>query len=81
MLYGDANIDGEVSLSDAVLIMQSLANPDKYGTKGTDKTHLTAQGEKNADCESVGNGITNKDALAIQKYMLKLIHKLPETTK
>ena len=80
LLYGDANVDGEVSLSDAVLIMQSLANPDKYGTKGTDKTHLTAQGEKNADCESAGNGITNKDALAIQKYMLKLIEKLPEGT-
>ena len=35
-LYGDANCDGIVDMSDAVLIMQSLANPNKYGVNGTD---------------------------------------------
>ena len=30
-LTGDVNGDGTVDLSDAVLIMQSLANPTKYG--------------------------------------------------
>ncbi|MCR5110075.1 MAG: beta-mannosidase [Ruminococcus sp.] len=78
VLYGDANVDGEVTLSDAVLVMQSLANPGKFSKTGSDKNHITEKGEKNADCESTGNGITNKDALAIQKYMLKLIDKLPE---
>jgi endoglucanase len=70
VLYGDANVDGEVSMADAVIIMQSLANPDKYT--------LSEQGKKNGDVNGGGNGITNADALAIQKYMLKLIDKLPE---
>jgi hypothetical protein len=70
VLYGDANCDGEVSMADAVIIMQSIANPDKYT--------LTEQGKKNGDVNGNGNGITTADALAIQKYMLKLIDKLPE---
>ena len=77
-LLGDSNCDGSVNLADAVLIMQSLANPSKYGEKGSDKGRITAQGSANADCSNVGDGVTNKDALAIQKYMLKLISKLPE---
>ena len=59
---GDANCDGIVNMADAVLIMQSLANPDKYT--------ITEQGRLNADTD--GNGITNNDALAIQKKLLKL---------
>ena len=58
--------------------MHSLANPSKYGEKGTEKGHITAEGAKNADCSNVGDGVTNKDALAIQKYMLKMISALPE---
>ena len=69
-LTGDANCDGNVDMSDAVLIMQSLANPSKY--------KLTDQGSKNADCYNVGDGVTNADALAIQKYKLSLINELPE---
>ena len=61
-LYGDANCDFEVSMADAVLIMQSLANPDKYVLDGI--------GRINADMD--GDGITNADALAIQKKLLKL---------
>jgi mannan endo-1,4-beta-mannosidase len=71
---GDANLDGRVDISDAVLVMQSLANPSKYGESGTDKNHLTAEGKLNADV--VGNdGITNLDALEIQKYTLRLIEE------
>ena len=63
-VYGDANEDGEVDISDAVLIMQSLANPDMY--------KLTEQGKKNADV--VGNdGISTNDALAIQMIGINLI--------
>lgn len=80
VLLGDANLDGSVSLADAVLIMQSLANPEKFSENGTDPNHITAAGKKNADCCDVGGGVTNKDALAIQKLMLKLIDKLPEVT-
>ena len=78
-LCGDANCDGIVNISDAVIIMQSLANPSKYGETGTDALRITAQGKINGDCESMGNGLTNKDALAIQQLMLDLISSLPVT--
>lgn len=61
-LYGDANCDNEVNMADAVLIMQSVSNPNKYC--------LSPIGIKNGDLD--GNGITNYDALAIQKMLLKL---------
>lgn len=77
-VYGDANCDGKVDMSDAVLIMQALANPDKYGVNGSDDTHITEQGRKNADCSGNNDGMTNSDALAIQKYQLKFIDSLPE---
>ncbi len=76
LLPGDANCDKEVDLSDAVLIMQSLANPDKYGVKGTDSKHITSQGLDNADVYERGSGVTTYDALQIQKYLLKSISSL-----
>lgn len=57
---GDANCDKQTDMSDVVLIMQSLANPDKY--------KLSAQGCYNADMN--GNGITVGDAQAIQNQLL-----------
>lgn len=78
LILGDANCDNELNMADAVLIMQSIANPDKFGENGTDKNHITEQGMENADCCNVGDGVTNADALAIQKYMLSLITSLPE---
>ena len=69
---GDANVDGQVSMADAVLIMQYISNPDKYGENGTDKNHITEQGKKNADITGENDGVTNADALAIQKKLLKL---------
>ena len=70
-LWGDANCSGTVDMSDAVLIMQTLANPSKYT--------MTPQGRANADVAENGNGITNSDALSIQKYCLSLITQLPES--
>lgn len=69
-LSGDTNCDGEVNMADAVLIMQSLANPSKYGVNGTDINHITEQGILNGDMD--GNGLTNSDALTIQKIILKI---------
>ncbi|MBQ7027893.1 MAG: glycoside hydrolase family 9 protein, partial [Ruminococcus sp.] len=63
-LWGDANCDDKVNLADAVLIMQNKANPSKYS--------ITAQGELNGDVDENGNGLTNKDALKIQQFMLGL---------
>jgi endo-1,4-beta-xylanase len=67
---GDANCDGQIDMGDAVLIMQSLANPNKYGENGTDERHITAQGKVNADVDKDSEGITSNDALRIQEYLL-----------
>ena len=69
-LRGDANCDGQVDLSDAVMIMQALANPNKYGIDGTAEHHLTEQGKANGDMN--GDGLTVGDAQAIQKILLGL---------
>ena len=61
---GDVNSDGKVLLNDAVLILQHLGNPDEF--------KLTDQQKKNGDVDEPGNGLTNKDALKIQQYLLKL---------
>ena len=76
-LAGDANGDSIVDLADAVLIMQALASPNVYGLDGTSEKHITRQGIADGDVEGGGNGITSNDALAIQKYLLKLIKSLP----
>ena len=65
-------------MADVVLIMQSQVNPDKFGINGTDKSHITRQGLLNADCAGGNDGVTNLDALAIQKFLIDLIHELPE---
>ncbi|WP_294749932.1 beta-L-arabinofuranosidase domain-containing protein [uncultured Ruminococcus sp.] len=70
---GDANCDGEIDMSDAVLIMQALANPNKYGIGGTDKDALTQQGYANADVDTGSKGLTTGDALRIQQYLLHMI--------
>ena len=77
-LRGDANCDDKVDLSDAVLILQSIANADKYGENGTDESHITSQGVINADVaggtnDMGGDGVTPSDALKIQKYVAMLI--------
>lgn len=77
--WGDTNLSGEVELGDAVLILQAISNPEKYGINGTDDTHITAQGMINGDVDQNGNGLTAKDALSIQKYIAKLIDELPES--
>lgn len=69
-MAGDANCDGKVNMADVVLIMQSIANPDKYNLNGADATHITLQGITNGDMD--GNGITNYDAVVIQKKLLGL---------
>ena len=55
---GDANIDGRLTVADAVAVLQYIANQNKY--------KLTAQGAKNADVDGE-SGITGSDAITIQK--------------
>ena len=49
-LRGDANCDDKVDLSDAVLILQSIANADKYGENGTDESHITSRDKGSHSC-------------------------------
>ncbi len=65
ILYGDVNESGDVNISDAVLIMQSIANPDEF--------KISEQGRLNGDVADNGNGLTNMDALAIQLVEIKTI--------
>ena len=69
-MVGDANCDGGVDMADAVMIMQALANPNKYGVSGSDEHAITNQGWINADCNGENDGVSTNDALAIQMYLL-----------
>ena len=59
---GDANNDGQVNMADAVMIMQTVTNPDKY--------QLSDWGEFNADIADTGDGVTANDACLLQKNLL-----------
>ena len=64
-LQGDANCDNNLDLADAIYIMQTLANPNKY--------MISEQGRFNADMD--GDGLTVGDAQAIQMKLLGLGEK------
>lgn len=65
---GDVNVDWKITVSDAVAVLQYIANSEKYA--------LTAAGRKNADCDGE-TGITGNDALTIQKYDAGVIDSFP----
>ncbi len=67
-LSGDANCDGVVTMADAVMILQNLANSSKYP--------ITAEGIANADVDGE-KGVTAMDALTIQKFDSGLVKELP----
>lgn len=77
--WGDANCDGSINMGDVVLIMQVMVNPDVYGLNGSNNSHITSEGALNADVCNNGDGMTNMDALSIQKFCLNLISSLPES--
>ena len=64
-LYGDANLDGKITVADAVAVLQFIANQTKYA--------LEEQGRINADVIDAGEGITGLDAIAIQMIDAQLI--------
>ena len=65
---GDANADGSIDMADAVIIMQALANPNRYGLEGSDERHITNRGFALGDLNS--NGLTVNDAQLIQNMLL-----------
>ena len=70
-MLGDVNNDNKVSVADAVAILQFVANKDKF--------NLSAQAADNADVYNRGDGVTARDALAIQRLDAKVISALPES--
>jgi mannan endo-1,4-beta-mannosidase len=71
IIWGDANGDKDVTLADALLILQNIANSKKYPIE--DKY------VKQCDVYNSGDGLTPMDALSIQKLDSKLISSLPES--
>ncbi len=61
ILMGDVNLDGKVTEEDAILIMNSIANPDEY--------KLNAKQRMAADVYRTGDGVTNGDAATIMEYV------------
>ncbi len=75
-IWGDSNCDDGVDLADVVLIMQALANPNKYGINGTDSSRITARGTAQSDVDTDVKGLTSADALRIQHFLLGKISTL-----
>lgn len=64
-LNGDTNCDGNLNISDAILIMQSITNPSEY--------KISEAGVLNADVYNRGDGLTMMDALIIQEVETHII--------
>lgn len=71
ILYGDANLSGGVEISDAVKIMTHVTNKEKYPL---DENELIC-----ADVYQSGDGVSNMDALSVQKKVAQLLTELPES--
>lgn len=66
ILYGDANLDGKVNVSDAVTVLQYAANKTKYPLAGQALVNADVDGE---------SGITGSDAITIQKVDASIIRQ------
>lgn len=71
VVYGDANDDGSVDVSDAVFILQGIADPSSEEFK------RTAAGEIQADCYAPGGGVDAEDALTILRFKADIVTALP----
>lgn len=65
-IYGDADENGNVDITDAVKIMSFVTNFESYA--------LSEIGQQLADVYNTGDGISNMDALEIQKYLANIIN-------
>ena len=69
-IYGDANCDGRVDISDVTLIKCYMLNSKKYG--------ISEQGLLNADVQEKGNGVNTNDIIMIQQFTLGIIKSFEE---
>lgn len=68
-VWGDANNDGELSITDAVLILSYASNPGKAKIENIDI----------CDVYNRGDGVDGLDSLAVQKRITNVITELPES--
>lgn len=68
-LYGDANCDGKIDISDVVTVRRYLVNQKNFP--------LTAQGAANSDVQGNKNGVNAQDAVSIQQKVFGVITTLP----
>lgn len=71
VIWGDANLSGDVEIADAIAIMSYVTNSELYT--------LSAEASFCADVYQHGDGVAITDAVSIQKYITKIINKLPES--
>ena len=67
-LYGDINMDGSITLSDAVMLNK----------KGADTVSLSDAALRNADCNLDGE-VNGSDAIILMKFLTRIITSLPNT--
>jgi aryl-phospho-beta-D-glucosidase BglC (GH1 family) len=70
-VYGDANGNGTVEIVDAVKILSYVANSSEYD--------MDDDAMNRSDVYMRGDGISNLDALSIQKYCAQVLSSLPES--
>jgi len=71
IIYGDADLDGEVKMSDVIKVMCYASNKQAYP--------LDEEALNNCDVYQRGDGVDTSDALSIQKKVAQLIETLPES--
>ncbi len=71
IVYGDADLDGEVKMADVIKIMCYSSNKELYP--------LGQQALDNCDVYQRGDGVTLSDALSVQKKVAQVIDTLPES--
>ncbi|MBQ9957330.1 MAG: cellulase family glycosylhydrolase, partial [Ruminococcus sp.] len=73
IVYGDADLDGEVKMADVIKVMCYGCNAELFP--------LEAQALNNCDVYQRGDGVDVSDALSIQKKVAQAIDSLPESVK
>ena len=70
-LYGDVNVNGQVTIVDVVLLNKAIAG----------KVTLSEQAFLNADCGNVDQVLDEHDLNALMQYLVGIVQQLPGEAK
>ncbi|MDD6430967.1 MAG: dockerin type I repeat-containing protein, partial [Ruminococcus sp.] len=70
-LYGDVNVNGQVTIVDVVLLNKAIAG----------KAELSEQAFLNADCGNVDQVLDEHDLNALMQYLVGIVQQLPGEAK